>query len=160
MFCLLTTTATNLHCGRCFKTVVWAIVLEEISYGTSEEILNNWLWSSCNECVVLCVRLASAKQESDCLKQAADDKSNQPERLTQLLTEMRTDRDKVCCRAACDCCSFIDYCKRRVVSWFALGLTFFPLFVEASHVKNFEKSLVAKRKFLFFPSTLKQFIMK
>ena len=75
---------------------------------------------------MLCVRLASAKQESACLKQAADDKSNQPERLTQLLTEMRTDRDKVCCRAACDCCSFIDYCKRRVISRLALGLTFLP----------------------------------
>jgi len=46
---------------------------------------------------MLCVyvRLASTKLELDRLKHAADDTSNQPERLTQLLTEMRNDRDAV-----------------------------------------------------------------
>ena len=49
------------------------------------------------------VRLASTKSECDCLKQAAtDNKANQPERLTQLLTEMRSDRDKVVCIAVCN----------------------------------------------------------
>jgi len=44
------------------------------------------------------VRLANAKLETERLKEAAGgDKSNQPERLTQLLTEMRNDRDKVLC---------------------------------------------------------------
>jgi len=43
-----------------------------------------------------CARLASAKQECACLKQAASaDRSTQPERLTQLLTDMTNDRDKV-----------------------------------------------------------------
>jgi len=46
----------------------------------------------------VCVRLANAKLESDRLREAADgDKSNQPERLAQLLTEMRNERDKVLC---------------------------------------------------------------
>jgi len=45
---------------------------------------------------LLCVRLASAMQESERLKRAADaDRSTQPERLTQLLTDMTNDRDKV-----------------------------------------------------------------
>ena len=43
----------------------------------------------------VCVRLSNVKVECDRLKQAADDQSNQPERLTELLTEMRDDRDKV-----------------------------------------------------------------
>jgi len=42
------------------------------------------------------VRLSSARLESERLKSAADaDKPNQPERITQLLTEMRSDQDKV-----------------------------------------------------------------
>ena len=48
-------------------------------------------------CVCVCVRLSNVKLECDRLKQAADDQCNQPERLTELLAEMRNDRDKVAC---------------------------------------------------------------
>jgi len=45
----------------------------------------------------VCVRLSNVKLECDRLKQAAGDQSNQPERLTELLNEMKNDRDKVAC---------------------------------------------------------------
>jgi len=50
----------------------------------------------------VCARLSSAKLDCERLKQAEDDKSSHPERLTQLLTEIRNDRDKVLCMFAID----------------------------------------------------------